>query len=52
MDQAIARFRSAIQFDPENPALYFNWGEALKKLGRNEEAEEKFAKARALSPAH
>ncbi|MFM6396292.1 tetratricopeptide repeat protein, partial [Planktothrix sp.] len=37
-DQAIQAYRKAIEFNPENPHIYNNLGDALAKLGQIEEA--------------
>jgi tetratricopeptide (TPR) repeat protein len=49
MDKAIAKYQIAVQVDPMSVDGYNNWGHALEELGRQAEAQEKFAKAQALS---
>jgi Flp pilus assembly protein TadD len=48
--KTLEKFENAALFDPENPALLFNWGNALDSLGRHEEAIDKFKKAVKLDP--
>ena len=46
--EAIACFDTAIKIDPEDSQVFFCKGNSLKKLGRNEEAEQCFDKAEEL----
>jgi Tfp pilus assembly protein PilF len=43
-DAAIAMYQKAVKLDPKYADAYNNWGEALDKLGRTSEAQEKHAK--------
>ena len=46
---AILKYQKAIEFNPKYAPAYNNWGVTLERLGRHKEAEDLFAKARALS---
>jgi tetratricopeptide (TPR) repeat protein len=46
--EAIACFDTAIKIDPEDSQVFFCKCNSLKKLGRNEEAEQCFDKAEEL----
>jgi len=50
MDQALARFRQAIDLDPNFAAAYKNLGLALASQGKKEKAEEMLKKAMELKP--
>jgi Flp pilus assembly protein TadD len=45
---AAKRYASAAAVQPDDPAAYYGLGMALSRLGRDEEAREAYAKARAL----
>ena len=47
-DEAIPKYRKAIEIDPKLAVAWYNCGVALEKLGRTTEADENFARARAL----
>ena len=47
-EEAITCHDETIRLNPEDPTAWYNKGIALKKLGRDEEAEQCFAKAREL----
>ena len=47
-DKALADFDTAIQQNPENPDAYYALALALKALGKNSEAVEKFNKVLSL----
>ena len=42
------RYASAVAVKPDDPAAYYGLGMALSRLGRDDEAREAYAKARAL----
>jgi tetratricopeptide (TPR) repeat protein len=50
LDDALAKFRQAIQMDRDHPAAHLNLGVALKLKGQRDDAIEAFAKAVALDP--
>ncbi len=45
---AAKRYASAVAIKPDDPAAYYGLGMALSRLGRDDEAREAYAKARAL----
>ncbi len=45
---AARRYASAVAVKPDDPAAYYGLGMALSRLGRDDEAREAYAKARAL----
>jgi Flp pilus assembly protein TadD len=45
---AAKRYASAVAIQPDDPAAYYGLGMALSRLGRDDEAREAYAKARAL----
>jgi Flp pilus assembly protein TadD len=47
-DAAARRYASAIAIQPKDPAAHYGLGMALSRLGRDDEAREAYAKARAL----
>jgi Flp pilus assembly protein TadD len=47
-DAAARRYASAVAIQPDDPAAYYGLGMALSRLGRDDEAREAYAKARAL----
>jgi tetratricopeptide (TPR) repeat protein len=47
-ESAIAYFDQGLELNPEDPRLYFYKGKALKKIGKNFEAEDSFNKAASL----
>ena len=51
LDEALAKFRQAIEMDRDHPAAHLNLGVALKLKGDRDGAIEAFAKAVALDPA-
>jgi len=51
LDEALAKFREAIEMDRDHPAAHLNLGVALKLKGDRDGAIEAFAKAIALDPA-
>ncbi len=48
---AARRYASAAVAEPDDPAAYYGLGMALAKLGRDDEARQAYAKARALAGA-
>lgn len=50
-EDAARRYASATVANPDDPAAYYGLGMALAKLGRDDDAREAYAKARALSGA-
>lgn len=49
-DGAIAKYKKAIEFDPENASAYYNWSFALDGSGDAVGARAKYEKAAALDP--
>jgi len=49
---AAKRYASAAAVKPDDPAAYFGLGMALSRLGRDDDAREAYARARALLAAH
>jgi Flp pilus assembly protein TadD len=45
---AARRYASAVAIKPDDPAAFYGLGMALSRLGRDDEAREAYAKARAL----
>ena len=45
---AIEKFEEAVKYAPKWGRIQIQWGAALKKLGRNDEAQKKFAAAEAV----
>jgi tetratricopeptide (TPR) repeat protein len=50
LDEALAKFREAIEIDRDHPGAYLNLGVALKLKGQRDEAGAAFEKAIALDP--
>lgn len=50
LDEALAKFREAIDIDRDHPGAYLNLGVALKLKGERDEAQAAFEKAIALDP--
>jgi Flp pilus assembly protein TadD len=46
---AAKRYAAAVVVKPDDPAAHFGLGMALKKLGRDEEARQAYARARELA---
>lgn len=51
-EKAIACFEKAVSCNPKNADLHFNLAQALKSAGKNDHAEQEFAKAAALNPVY
>ncbi|MBV9301681.1 MAG: tetratricopeptide repeat protein [Acidobacteriaceae bacterium] len=49
-DEAIEKYRKAIDLDPKLPLVYNNWGLVLADQGKRDEAIEKYRKAIDLDP--
>ena len=49
-EEAVEKFKKAIDLKPDFIEAYFNWGYSLNKLGKYEKAAEKFKKAIELNP--
>ena len=49
-EEAIEKYRKAIELNPKFADVYTAWGAVLKKQGKPEEASEKFRKAAELDP--
>jgi tetratricopeptide (TPR) repeat protein len=51
-EDAAEHFRKAIELDPNEPTLRYQYGLALTALGRADEARQQFEKAAELDPLH
>lgn len=49
-DVAIVHYKEAEQLDPDDAAIYNNWGGALAAQGRFEEAAQQYRRALSLQP--
>lgn len=50
-EEAILKFRAALEIEPSNPLFHCNLGVALAELGEDEEALNEYETARKLAPA-
>lgn len=48
-EEALKKIKIAVKLDPKQPGYWVNYGETLDAMGKKEEAEQKFHKARSLS---
>ena len=48
-EEAIGHFQKATELDPTNASYFVDWGETLKGQGKDNEANEKFRRAKELS---
>ena len=48
-DEAIEKIQKATELDPTNPSFFNNWGKTLEKMGRDSEAQQKFAQSHQFS---
>jgi len=44
--EAIGKYRKANEIEPRNPGIYYNWGNSLMAVNRDEAAIEKFRSKR------
>jgi Tfp pilus assembly protein PilF len=49
-DKAVARFKGSTDRDPGNPAVWFEYGETLRRAGRSAEAVTALERALAIAP--
>jgi len=50
--EALSYFETAVRFGPDNADAFFNWGLALEKMARPQEAAEKYRRVLGIDPEH